>query len=143
LIYEETKGDIDPFLKLYRLSKAAGMSAPNVIILLEIANTNLPHIQCRYEKLKRELNTLDFNKQQSRKALTYFNNRIETQRKALTSYRISCIRERREIEKIYNEKVMIEALIIEFKNNNEEYLNKIKPATEEIVKGALTNGKYS
>jgi hypothetical protein len=38
---------------------------------------------------------------------------------------------------------MIEALIIEFKNNNEEYLNKIKQAAEEIVKGALTNGKYS
>ena len=26
MVYEETKGDIEPFLKLYRLSKAKGMS---------------------------------------------------------------------------------------------------------------------
>src|SRR5215210_1417653 len=31
MVYEETKGDIAPFLKLYRLSKAAGMSARHVI----------------------------------------------------------------------------------------------------------------
>jgi transposase len=46
-LYEEIKDDIAPFLKLYRLSKAAGMSARHVITLLEIANTNLPDIQCR------------------------------------------------------------------------------------------------
>jgi hypothetical protein len=141
LIYEETKGDIDPFLKLYRLSKAAGMNVQQVVNLLKITNTDLPDIQCRYERLKREVNTLEFNKQQSRIALTFFNNKIETQRKALTSYRISCIRERREIRKLYNEKVRIEALVTGFKNNNEDYLNKIKRAAEEKVKDVLTNGK--
>jgi transposase len=99
LIYEETKCDIDPFLKLYRLSKAAGMNVQQVVNLLEIANTNLPDIQCRYERLKRELNTLEFDKKQSHSTMAYFNNQIETQRKALTSYRVSSIRERREIKK--------------------------------------------
>jgi hypothetical protein len=61
LLYEEIKGDIEPFLKLYRLSKAAGMNVQQVVNLLEIANTNLPDIQCRYERLKRELNTLEFD----------------------------------------------------------------------------------
>ncbi len=42
MVYEETKGDIEPFLKLYGLSKAAGMSARHVINLLNIANTDLP-----------------------------------------------------------------------------------------------------
>jgi hypothetical protein len=60
--------------------------------------------------------------------------------KALTSYRISCIRERREIRKIYNEKARIENLVTHFNNNNEEYL-KIKQAAEEKVKDVLTNGK--
>jgi transposase len=96
MVYEETKGDIAPFLRLYRLSKAAGMSARQVINLLKIANTNLPDIQRRYERLKREVNTLEFNKQQSRIALTFFNNKIETQRKALTSYRVSCMRKKRD-----------------------------------------------
>ncbi len=83
MVYEETNGDIEPFLKLYKLSKAAGMSTRHVINLLKIVNTDLPDIQRRYERLKRELDTLEFNKQQSRIALTYFNNQIETQRKAI------------------------------------------------------------
>jgi hypothetical protein len=48
MAYEETKGDIEPFLRLYRLSKAAGMSARHVTNLLKIANTDLPDIQRRY-----------------------------------------------------------------------------------------------
>ena len=48
IVYEETKGDIEPFLKLYRLSKAAGMSVRHVTNLLKIANTDLPDIQRRY-----------------------------------------------------------------------------------------------
>ena len=61
--------------------------------------------------------------------------------KTLTSYRISCIRERREIEKLYNEKTNLKALVTRFKNNKEEYLNKIKQAAEEHVKSILTDSK--
>jgi transposase len=141
MVYEETKGNLEPFLKLYKLSKAAGMSARHVINLLEIANTNLPDIQRKYERLKREVSTLEFNKQQSNIALSYFNNQIEMKNKALTSYHISCIRERREIEKLYNEKAKPEAIVTGFKSNNEEYLNKIKQAAYEEVKHVLTDGK--
>jgi hypothetical protein len=45
MVYVETKGDIEPFLKLYRLSKAAGMNVQQVVNLLKIANTGLPAIQ--------------------------------------------------------------------------------------------------
>ena len=48
MFYDETKDDIEPFLRLYRLSKAAGMSARHVTNLLKIANTDLPDIQRRY-----------------------------------------------------------------------------------------------
>ena len=140
MAYEELKGDIEPFLKLYRLSKAKCMNVQQVVNVLKIANNNLLDIQCRYQRLKRELNTLEFDKQQSHRTMAYFNNQIETQRKALTSYRVSSIRERRQIEKIYNEKVRLESLVIGFKNNNEDYL-KIKRAAEEKVKDVLTNSK--
>ena len=140
MVYEEVKGDITPFLKLYRLSKSKGMSVKQVVDALAIANNDLPDIQCRYERLKREVSTLEFNKQQSHIALTYFNNKIETQRKALTSYRISYIRERRVIENLCNEKVRLEALVTGFKNSNEEYL-KIKQAAYEEVKSVLTDSK--
>jgi hypothetical protein len=139
MVYEELRGDIEPFLKLYRLSKAAGMNVQQVVNLLEIANTNLLDIQRRYERLKRELNTLEFNKQQSHRTIAYFNNQIETQRKALTSYRVSSIRERRQIENLNNEKARLDALVTQFKSNNEEYL-KIKQTAEEKVKSVLTDG---
>jgi hypothetical protein len=53
---------------------------------------------------------------------------------------MSCKRERREIGDLYNEKVRLEVLVTQFKNNNEDYL-KIKRAAEEKVKDVLTNGK--
>jgi HSP90 family molecular chaperone len=69
------------------------------------------------------------------------NNQIASTAKLLTSFRISCIRERREIGKLYNEKARLEAIVTGFKNSNGEYLNKIKEATEEKVKDVLTNSK--
>jgi hypothetical protein len=40
MVYEELKGDIEPFLKLHKLSKAKGMGVKQVVNLLEIANNN-------------------------------------------------------------------------------------------------------
>jgi hypothetical protein len=59
----------------------------------------------------------------------------------LNSFRVSCKRERREIEKLYNERTRLEAIVTGFKSNNEEYLDKIKQAAYEEVKSILTNGK--
>jgi hypothetical protein len=142
MAYEELKGDIEPFLKLYKLGKRKGMGVKQVVNLLEIANNDLLDIQCRYERLKGEVNALEFNKQQSHIALSYFNNQIEMKSKALTSYRISCIRERRDIKNLYNEKARIEAIVTGFKSNNEECLDKIKKAAEEKIREVLTNGKF-
>jgi hypothetical protein len=60
----------------------------------------------------------------------------------LNSLRISCIRERREMENLYNEKARIENLVTHLKNNNEEYL-KIKHAAHEEMKSVLNDGNYS
>ena len=59
IVYQELKGDIIPFLKLYRSAKAAGMSVEHVVNLLRIANSidndnnNLPAVEHRYQKLTR------------------------------------------------------------------------------------------
>ena len=50
-------------------------------------------------------------------------------------------RERREIENLYNEKARLEAIVTQFKSNNEEYLDKIKQAAYEEVKSVLTDSK--
>ena len=141
MVYEEIKDDIEPFLKLYKLAKAKRMDVQQVINLLKIANNNLPEIEWRYERLKREVNTLKVKRHQSQIALSYFKSQIERQSQALNSYRIYCENEKSKIGYLQNEKIAIENVITQFKNNNEEYLNKIKQTAEEKVKDVLTNGK--
>jgi len=51
--YEELKGDTVPFLKLYKLAKAKGMSVKQVVNLLTIANNDLPSIEERFKKAKK------------------------------------------------------------------------------------------
>src|SRR5215208_2168394 len=52
IVYEEIKEDIEYFLKLHRLSKAAGMSAEYVVNLLNISNNDLPALESKYKKLQ-------------------------------------------------------------------------------------------
>ena len=83
---------------------------------------------------------LQFQKRIDETNLYQLNNQIASTIRILNSFRMSCKRERKEIEKLYNEKIRLDALVRGFKSNNEEY-NKIKQASEETVKSVLTNGK--
>jgi hypothetical protein len=140
LIYEELKGDIESFLKLHKLSKAKGMGVKQVVNLLQIANNDLPAVEKRFKRLRNETSALQFQKRIDERYLYQLNNKVALTTKLLNSLRMSCGRERREKENLYNEKVSIENLVTHFKNNNEEYL-KIKHATYEEVKSVLIDGK--
>ncbi|HZC50840.1 MAG TPA: sigma factor-like helix-turn-helix DNA-binding protein [Nitrososphaeraceae archaeon] len=142
MVYEETRGNIEPFLKLYKLSKAKGMGIKQVVNLLTIANNDLPAIEERVKTLRNDLNMLQFQKHIDDRNLYQLNNKIASTTKLLNSLRMSCIRERREIEKLYNERARLEAIVAQFKNNNEEYIDKIKQAAEEKINEVLTNGKF-
>ena len=122
MVHEETKGDIEPFLKLYRLSKAKGMGVKQVVNLLAIANDDLPAIEKRFKRLRNDISMLQFQKRIDERSLYQLKNQIASTTKLLNSFRMSCKRERREIENLYNEKTRIEDLVTQFKNNNEEYL---------------------
>jgi hypothetical protein len=141
MVYEETKGDIVPFLKLYKLAKRKGIGVRHVVDILAIANNDLPVLEGRFKRLGNDISTLQSQKRIDERNLYQLNNQIASTTKLLTSYRISCIRERREIGKLYNEKAIIGNLVTQFKNNNEEYLNKIKQAAYEEVKSLLTDSK--
>ncbi len=140
IVYEEVKGDIAPFLKLYKLAKRKGIGVRQVVNLLTIASEDLPSIERRFNRLRDDISTLQFRKRIDERNLYQLNNKIASTIRLLNSFRMSCIRERREIRKLYNEKTTLEAIVTGFKNNNEEYLNKIKQTAEEKVKDVLTNG---
>jgi transposase len=141
MVYEELRGDIEPFLKLYRLSKVKGMGVKQVVNLLTIAGEDLPALEKRIKRLRNDMSMLQFQKRIDERNLYQLNNKIASTTKLLNSFRISCKRERMEIENLYNEKATLEAIVTGFKNNNEEYLNKIKQAAEENVKSVLTDSK--
>jgi hypothetical protein len=141
MVYEEIKDDIEPFLKLYRLSRAKGIGVKQVIDILAIANDDLPAIEKRFNKLRNDISILQFQKRIDERNLSQLKNQIVSTTKLLTSYRISCIRERREIENLYNEKARLEAIVTGFKSNNEEYLDKIKQAAYEEVRSVLNDSK--
>jgi hypothetical protein len=140
LVYEETKGDIEYFLKLHKLSKAKGMGVKQVVNLLQIANNDLPIVEKRFKRLRNEISMLQFQKRIDERNLNQLNNQIASTTKLLSSFRIACERERRVIGNLQNEKARIANLVTQFKNNNEEY-NIIKQAAYEEVKSVLTNGK--
>jgi hypothetical protein len=116
------------------------MGVKQVVNLLVIANNDLSSIEERFKSLRDDMSMLQFQKRIDERNLYQLNNQIAATTKLLNSFRICCKRERREIEKLCNEKARVENLVTYFKNNNEEYL-KIKQEAEENVKSVLTNGK--
>jgi transposase len=62
MVYEELRGDIEPFLTLHKLSKAKGMGVKQVVNLLQIANNDLPAVEKRFKRLRNEINMLQFQK---------------------------------------------------------------------------------
>jgi hypothetical protein len=141
MVYEEIKDDIEYFLKLHKLSKAKGMGVKQVVNLLQIANNDLPAVEKRFKRLRNEISMLQFQKSIDERNLYQLNNQIASTTKLLNSFRISCARERRAVENLYNEKTRLAALVSQFKNNNEEYLDKIKQAAYEEVKSLLNDSK--
>ena len=98
MVYEDLKGDIDPFLKLYKLAKRKGMGVKQVIDVLAIANYHLPAIEGRFKRLRNDISMLQFQKRIDERNLYQLNNQIASRTKLLSSHRISYIRERRVIE---------------------------------------------
>jgi hypothetical protein len=140
MVYEDLKGDIAPFLRLYRLSKSKGMGVKQVVNLLTIANNDLPAIEQRVKRLRNDMNMLQFQKRIDERSLDQLNNKIASTTRLLNALRMSCIRERREMGNLQNEKARLDAIVTGFKSNNEEYLDKITQAANKQMKSVLTDG---
>jgi chromosome segregation ATPase len=80
--------------------------------------------------------------EKSKKHLHSVNDEIASAKALLNSYHMLCERKRQESEHLNNKISRQETAISRFKNNNKEYLNKIKKTVEEEeVNKLLTDGK--
>ena len=140
LAYEETEGEIEPFLKLYELSKTADMDTKQVVNLLAIANNDLPELENRYHELKNEVDHLEYRKANSNRTLQNLENQMVDSNQVLNSYRSSCQEERLKLECLHQDKAGLTKMVRRFKRKNEEYL-KIKKTVEQEVTRILLDGK--
>jgi hypothetical protein len=89
MVYEELRGDIDPFLKLYKLTKRKGIGVRHVVDILAIANNDLPAIEERVKTLRNDITTLQSQKRIDERNLYQLNNQIASTTKLLISLRMS------------------------------------------------------
>jgi hypothetical protein len=149
IVYEELKGDIIPFLKLYRSARSAGMNEEHVVNLLRIANddnvnnnrnNNLRAVEHRYNKLKQEVNSLEIKKLYSNRDLQDLRKRILNSRKLLDSCDLTYKQQSEKIAGLHAKRIALEDLVRRFENNNEEYL-KIDQTVKDRVSSILSDGK--
>jgi hypothetical protein len=139
-IYGEIKDDIGYFVNLYELAKAAGMNVQHVNRLLEIANNDLPAVELRYERLKREAATLEFDRANSARDFQQLNEHLIMMRKTRDSVRLDYEKEMDRLRYLQQQRMKLEAGVRHFENNNEEYA-KIKKTVEEKVRSILSDQK--
>jgi DNA-binding CsgD family transcriptional regulator len=133
LAYEETEGDIEPFLRLYSLSKSEGMSTRHVVNVLRRVNGDLLALENQYNILRNEVNNLELRDVNSNRTLQNLENQIITSTQILDSYNKTCEQERRKIDCLYNEKRGLKKVIRRFKRNNEEYLKIKKQLNKKLL----------
>ena len=138
-IYQEIKDDIWNFVNLWKSVKAAGMGVPHVNRLLTIANNDLPAVELRYEGLKKEAATLEFQKASSARDSELLNNQIIMMRKTLDSTRLDYEKEMERLRHLQQERVKQEAIVKHFENNNEVYYIKIRKTVEGKVHSVLSD----
>jgi hypothetical protein len=138
--YEQVKDDIGYFVKLYISAKVVRMDVEQVVKLLGIANNDLPLVEHKCERLKREADDLEAKKHNSARIFQDLSDQIATMLKRLDSIHLDCEKELAQRDQLYQKRMKIEAIVRYFENNNEEYV-KIRKAVEEKVVSILSDRK--
>jgi chromosome segregation ATPase len=139
-VYEEIKGDIHSFVKLYKLAKAVGMNAQHVGKLLVIADNHLPVVEYRYQELKREEASLEAGNRNSARTFQELSDHISATRDTLEQYESDCKKRGLEIKNLNKVYKASQELVDDFQNNNEEFIKIIKTVEEKVV-SVLSNVK--
>ena len=116
------------------------MSTQDVVNLLTVANNELPSVEYRCEKLKREA-SLKAGNQNSARTLQELSYLISTTRNTLDQYELSCKQRRLEMDNTNKEYTMIKAFVKDLRDNNEEYV-KIKQTVKREVESILTARRH-
>jgi hypothetical protein len=139
-IYQEIKYDIWHFVSLYRSVKSSGMGVQHVVKLLTVANNHLPAVEYKYEVLQKQIGVLEYDKRSAVRDFQDLTNQIVSMGDRLDLIKLDCEKEIARLRHLQQERMKQEALVKQFKNNNEEYV-KIRKTVEEKLHSVLVDRK--
>ena len=125
-------------MKLYKLSKEAGLNAEHVVRILRLADNDLPRLEGRYYNLKSEVKSLEAKKESLIRIIQDYDNQVTALGKSFDNYCRLCQEEEEKLTDLQRKRLKAEALVSHFENNNEEYV-KIRNVVEHKVYSTLSN----
>jgi hypothetical protein len=140
MVYEEIGDDIIHITKIHRKIRAAGMGVDQAINLIKNANNDLPTLEEKYQKIKKEVSSLEFKKLEAERTLKDFLDQIDRSKNMLKWLETSSQEEEAKLDELELKKVRLKGLVKQFKENDEEYL-KIKRTVQNKVINLLSDGK--
>ena len=108
--------------------------------LLNIANNDLPAFENKYKKLQRNVNELESKELDASITLEDLKSQIQNADQMLDSYHLSCEKEVRKMFQLHRQNIILNALLRQFKNNDENYL-KIRYAAKQAVESVLSDSR--
>jgi hypothetical protein len=140
MVYEEIGDDIIHITKIHRKIRAAGMGVDQAINLIKNANNNLPTLEEKYQKVKREVSSLEFKKLEAEKTLNDLFHQIDSLENMVEWLQASCQEEEDSLDELEQKKIRLKRLVKQFKENDAEYL-MIKRTVQNKVSNLLLDGK--
>ena len=140
MVYEEIGDDIIHITKIHRKIRAAGMGVDQAINLIKNANNDLPTLEEKYQKVKKEVSSLEFKKLEAEKTLNDLFDQIDSLENMLKWLETSCQEEEDNLDELEQKKIRLKRLVKQFKENDAEYL-MIKRTVQNKVTNLLLDGK--
>ena len=128
MVYDEIGSDITHFLKLYRLSKKERINPQHIVSLLRIANNDLPALERRYHRLKKDIVLLEVEKQKSEQ----IGSQVRILAKMSEDYN-------QQVEELRRKKIGLESLIRKFEDD--KVYRQIRRIAQEEVNNTLSKSR--
>jgi hypothetical protein len=106
IVYNEIGGDIAHFLKLFRILKKERINPQHIANVLRIANNDLPALERKYHRLKKDMVLLELEKQKSEQ----IGGQLRILAKMSEDYK-------QQVEELGRKKMALESLIRESEND--------------------------
>jgi chromosome segregation ATPase len=141
-VYEQVGDELKTFLKLYKIAKNQGMlgNLETFVSILKNAAYNIPALQKQHELVKKDVETIQYKRQECNIELQRLSNRILDLKKLEQSHSEVCNRLEQDIGYYNNQKQQLIAFVEGFKGSNKKY-SKIRAIAEEHIYRFLADQK--